>query len=429
MKNALLPSATLGVVGGGQLGLMFVHAAQRLGYKTTVLELDESAPAAGVSHHHVRSQYDNPTGLEPFCRQVDAVTIEFENVPANTLDYLAQYRPTRPAAAAVAVCQDRVREKQFFIDQGVTCVPYTVLQSLSDEVHATDLDALAADVDTALFPAILKTTQMGYDGKGQVTVASQDALAAAWASLAHTTCILEKRVDLLLEVSVIVARGENGDMVHLPVAQNHHVGGILVSTQVPAPDLSPEQSLAAVQATKQLAAALSYVGVLCVEFFVTKDGQLLANEMAPRPHNSGHASMDCMSLSQFDLQVRTLAGLPLVQPEQMQSAVMLNLMGDLWFVGEGKSTPQSPDWESVLAVQGAHLHLYGKTVPKKARKMGHLTLTAGNAQQAKARALQCAAILGIENTGLNAMLNGEHTAVPDLSQVAHDIPHFLEKNN
>jgi 5-(carboxyamino)imidazole ribonucleotide synthase len=246
----------------------------------------------------------------------------------------------------------------------------------------------------ALLPGILKTATLGYDGKGQVAVPDRAALAPAWASLGRVPCVLERRLPLACELSVIVARGRDGAWVHLPVQQNLHRDGILAVTEVPAPGVAPAVAAAAVAHAARLAEALGYVGVLCVEFFVLADGALVANEMAPRPHNSGHYSIDACDLSQFDLQVRTLAGLPLAAPRQHSAAIMLNLLGDLWFA-DGADAPRTPDWPAVLALPGAHLHLYGKVEPRRGRKMGHLTLTAADAAGAHAAARLAAARLGL----------------------------------
>ncbi len=374
----ILPGATLGVMGGGQLGRMFVHAAQRLGYATAVLDPDPQSPAGRVSHHHVRADYLDPAGLAELADVAAAVTTEFENVPAAALQTLAATRPVAPAAQAVAVCQHRAREKEFFIRAGVACAPYALIESA----------AQLADVDAVLLPGILKTAQMGYDGKGQAVVPSRAELASAWAGFGGVASVLEQRLALAVELSVIVARGADGAMVSLPVQQNLHRGGILAVTQVPAPDVTPATRQHAVHAARAIAAMLHYVGVLCVEFFVLQDGALVANEIAPRPHNSGHYSIDACDVSQFDLQVRTLAGLPLAAPRQHSAAVMLNLLGELWHAG-------APDWAAVLALPGTHLHLYGKHEARPGRKMGHLTVSAADAAQARAVALQAAALLGI----------------------------------
>jgi 5-(carboxyamino)imidazole ribonucleotide synthase len=382
----LLPGATLGVMGGGQLGRMFVHAAQSLGYRTAVLDPDAVSPAGLVSHEHVASDYLDGDGLARLAALSDAITTEFENVPAQALSTLAQSRPVAPAAAAVAICQDRAAEKAHFLASSVPCAPYAVINS------EADLAAAPAD----LLPGILKTTRLGYDGKGQARVADRAELVAAWQAMGRVACVLEKRLNLQLELSVIVARGVDGQAVHLPVQQNLHRDGILAVTQVPAPDVSPALAQQAAQRALAIAAEMAYVGVLCVEFFVVDDGAgaqtLVANEMAPRPHNSGHYSIDACDLSQFDLQVRTMAGLPLVSPRLHSPCVMLNLLGDLWW-RDGVETP--PAWDRVLALPGVHLHLYGKTRASPGRKMGHLTVTGVSASDAQATALQVCQLLGL----------------------------------
>jgi len=284
-----------------------------------------------------------------------------------------------PAAAAVAICQDRAAEKAHFLRSGVPCAPHAVI---------ANADALAA-VGDELLPGILKTARLGYDGKGQVRVTTRAQLAQAWGQLGGVVCVLEKMLPLAREISVIVARAANGDVVHLPVQQNLHRDGILAVTIVPAPDVSPAAIEQAVANAKQIAAALDYVGVLCVEFFVLADGTLVANEMAPRPHNSGHYSIDACDLSQFDLQVRTMTGAPLVEPRLHSPCVMLNLLGDLW------PEQGQPDWAAVLALPGVHLHLYGKTEARPGRKMGHLTVTAASAGAADRAARDVAARLGL----------------------------------
>lgn len=382
----LPPGATLGVMGGGQLGRMFVQAAVQMGYTTVVLDPDTASPAGLVAHHHIDTPYLNERGLAELIDRCAAVTTEFENVPAQALALLGGQRPVAPAAAAVAVCQDRAAEKAHFQRAGVACAAHALIETEAD---------LAA-VPAALLPGILKTARLGYDGKGQVRVADAAALALAWAQLGRPVCVLEQRLNLRREISVIVARAANGDMVELPVQQNLHRDGILAVTSVPAPDVADALQHEAVRSARALAASLAYVGVLCVEFFVVDDGSadgaLVANEMAPRPHNSGHYSIDACDVCQFELQVRTLAGAPLVAPRLHSAAVMLNLLGDLWFAADGSE--RAPPWAAVLALPGVHLHLYGKTEPRRGRKMGHLTVTAGTAPQARATALQAAELLG-----------------------------------
>ncbi len=374
--------AMLGVLGGGQLARMFVHAAQALGYRSAVLDPDPASPAGRVSHLHLQAAYDDEPALAQLARQCVAVTTEFENVPAASLAWLAAKLPVAPMAPAVAICQQRAAEKAHFQRCGVPCAPYAVLH---------DAASLRA-VDETLFPAILKTAQLGYDGKGQIAVATRAGLEDAWRALHGVPCVLEKRLALRSEISVIVARAADGQWVHLPAQRNLHRDGILAVTEVPAPEVAAEAAAQAVQWAARLAAAMDYVGVLCVEFFQLSDGTLLANEMAPRPHNSGHYSIDACDLSQFELQVRCMAGLPLAAPRQHSAAVMLNLLGELWFDGEASVTPP---WQRVLALPGTKLHLYGKTAPRRGRKMGHLTIVAADAAAARRVALEAAACLGL----------------------------------
>ena len=379
----LLPGSTLGVLGGGQLGRMFVHAAQAMGYFTAVLDADPDSPAGLVSHHHIRTGYEDPAGLAELARVADAITTEFENVPAAALATLAAQKPMSPAASAVAVAQDRAREKAHFVACGVPCAPYAVIET-AEQLAATSQD---------LLPGILKTARMGYDGKGQVRVQTAAELVAAWTSVGKVPCVLEQMLPLALECSVIVARGADGTVVNLPVQRNLHRDGILAVTEVYEENLPSALAAQAVAAAKSVAEGLQYVGVLCVEFFVLQDGSLVVNEIAPRPHNSGHYSQNACDVSQFELQVRTMARLSLTQPRQHSPAVMLNLLGDLWFA-QG-DTAQTPPWDQVLALPGTHLHLYGKHDAKRGRKMGHLNVTGATADAARATALRAAALLGI----------------------------------
>ncbi len=382
-RKTVLPGATLGVMGGGQLGRMFVQAAQRLGYFTAVLDADPTSPAGLVAQYHVATDYLDEQGLAQLMQRCEAITTEFENVPAGALITLGAYRRVSPSADTVAICQDRASEKARFRQCGVPCAPHALI----------DTDARLAAVPDALLPGILKTARLGYDGKGQRRVADRAELAEAWQALGRAPCVLEQMLALQYELSVVVARGADGQTVQLPVQQNLHRDGILAVTQVPAPDASPALQQQAAAAATRLAEAMDYVGVLCVEFFVLSDGSLVANEMAPRPHNSGHWSIDGSDCSQFDLQVRSLTGLPLPAPRQHSAAVMLNLLGDLWL---RHGTPeQAPDWPAVLALPGVHLHLYGKANARPGRKMGHLTVTAADFASARTTALQAAALLGL----------------------------------
>jgi 5-(carboxyamino)imidazole ribonucleotide synthase len=372
--------ATLGVMGGGQLGRMFVHAAQRMGYFTAVLDPDAASPAGLVSHHHIQTAYLDEQGLARLAQCSAAITTEFENVPAPALLTLGAHRPVAPSADAVAIAQDRAREKAHFTRCGVPCAPHAVIET----------PAQLAAVKDELLPGILKTSSMGYDGKGQMHVKTRAELVAAWGHLKNVPCVLEKMLPLKAECSVIVARGRDGGMVNFPVQLNLHREGILAVTEVHEGNLPAALATQAVAATKSIAQGLQYVGVLCVEFFVLQDNSLIVNEMAPRPHNSGHYTLDACDQSQFDLQVRTLAGLPLVQPRHHSPAIMLNLLGDIWLAFN-----DAPRWDQVLALPGTHLHLYGKLKASKGRKMGHLNITGASVQEVRSTALAAAKLLGI----------------------------------
>jgi len=380
--------ATLGVLGGGQLGRMFVHAAQAMGYETVVLDPDPASPAGRVSQHFIQADWRDPDGLRQLAACAHAVTTEFENVPAESLAELAARLPVAPAAEAVAIAQDRIREKAHFARcariSGVAPAPHAVIAAPQD----------VAAAPAALLPGILKTARLGYDGKGQASVATRDELAAAWQALGSVPCVLEQRLALQQECSVIVARGRDGQAVSLPAQRNRHHNGILAVTEVHDAALPAALAERARVATLGIAEALDYVGVLCVEYFVLHDGTLVVNEMAPRPHNSGHWSIDGRDVSQFELQVRTLTGLPLAQPRQHGAAIMLNLLGELWFDAQGRE--RTPPWAEVLALPGVHLHLYGKAQARTGRKMGHLTVTGSDAAEVRAQARRAAKRLGLQ---------------------------------
>jgi 5-(carboxyamino)imidazole ribonucleotide synthase len=383
--------ATLGVMGGGQLGRMFVHAAQRLGYFTAVLDPDAQSPAGLVSHQHIQADYLDTAGLSQLASLCAAVTTEFENVPAASLQTLALTRPVAPGAAAVAIAQNRIDEKAHLMAcasvSGVRCAPYAVIET------AAQLQAVSSD----LLPGILKTARMGYDGKGQVRVKTAVELAAAWADLKGVPCVLEKLLPLKAELSVIVARGWDGAVVSFAPQRNVHVGGILAVTHAYESNMPSAQAERAQAATEFIANHIGYVGVLCVEYFIIDDGSehgaLVVNEIAPRPHNSGHYTMDACDVSQFDLQVHAMAGLPLPAPRQHSPAIMLNLLGDVWFDAAGQA--RTPDWQAVLAVPGAHLHLYGKLDARAGRKMGHITITGAELADVQASAAKVAEVLGL----------------------------------
>jgi 5-(carboxyamino)imidazole ribonucleotide synthase len=382
------PPAWLGVMGGGQLGRMFAQAAQAMGYQVAVLEPADACPAGQVAQRLVNAGYNDAAGLDALAAQCAAVTTEFENVPADSLSRLAQSVFVAPNAHGVSVAQDRIAEKSFFVGcaakSGVMPAPHKVIASQED------IDA----IDDNLLPGILKTVRMGYDGKGQVRVKSRADVQAAFESMGKVTCLLEKMLPLAYEVSVLTARGHDGESVVYPIAENVHRDGILFTTTVPGPNVSDESALKAQQAAQAIVAELGYVGVLCIEFFVLTDGSLVVNEMAPRPHNSGHYTMDACVTSQFAQQVRAMARLPLGDVRQHSPAVMLNILGDVWFEGDSNDA-REPAWDQVLALPGANLHLYGKDDPRRARKMGHLTFIAPTLAQAQQQLNAACVILGI----------------------------------
>ena len=380
------PPTWLGVMGGGQLGRMFAHAAQAMGYKVAVLEPSADCPAGQVAERLVQAGYDDSIALGQLAALCSAVTTEFENVPADSMNLLAQGSFVAPAGSCVAIAQDRVLEKRFFVDcaakSGVLPAPHKVIASLED------IEAIGDD----LLPGILKTVRMGYDGKGQVRVKSREDVRAAFESMGQVICLLEKMLPLAYEVSVLTARGADGQSVVYPIAENVHRDGILFTTTVPGPNVSAECAQKAQDAARAIVAELGYVGVLCIEFFVLEDGSLVVNEMAPRPHNSGHYTIDACVTSQFAQQVRAMARLPLGDVRQHSPAVMLNILGDVWFDGD---KVREPAWDRVLALPGAFLHLYGKDDPRRGRKMGHVTFVAPTLGQAQEQLRAACAILGI----------------------------------
>jgi len=367
----LLPPASLGVIGGGQLGRMFLQAAQRMGYRTGVLSPTAEAPAAQVAHWSVIAPPDNLPGIRSFVDQADAVTVEFENVSAPALRWAARRRPVRPGWRTVRVSQNRLREKGFLARHGFPHAPWRPVRSHEE---------LTAAVGALGFPIILKTAASGYDGKGQVRVDDARHAGEAWSFLGQVACVAEGWVRFEAEVSVVVARGADGGAVTYPVGLNRHERHILDSTMMPAP-VGPVVSIEARTLALAAAQALGTVGVLTVEFFLTAGGVLLINELAPRPHNSGHLTIEAAVSSQFEQQVRALCGLPLGSADLVAPAAMVNLLGDLWTRGE-------PDWASALRHDpGVKLHLYGKRTPAPGRKMGHLTVLAPDSDSALARAL------------------------------------------
>lgn len=382
--SAIPPGQWLGLLGGGQLGRMFAMSAQSLGYRVCVLDPSAESPAGAVADAQIEADYLDPAGLAQLAERCSAASTEFENVPAQALAYLAaNHCPVSPGADAVAIAQDRLAEKRFIASCGVPVAPHAAVE------RSADIDAL----DDSLFPGILKSARLGYDGKGQVRVRSREEARAAFESLGQVVCVLEKMLPLALEVSVLVARSRAGEVATFPVAENAHRDGILAVTVLPA-RIDAGLAARAREVAAKVATQMDYVGVLCVEMFVLADGSLVVNEMAPRPHNSGHATIDACTTSQFEQQARVMAGLPLGDTTQLAPAVMLNLLGDLWFAGPSADAIE-PDWAGVLAVPGAKLHLYGKTEARRGRKMGHITCLAPSVEEALARASQVARILGL----------------------------------
>ncbi len=357
--SAITPTATIGMLGGGQLGRYALIAARLMGYRTIVVDPSPDAPAGAVADEHLVAPYDDPHALDRLASECDVVTVEFENPPAAALDWLADRVPVAPSPDAVRVAQDRIAEKGFLAANGFPVGDHAVL------------DGDDPAVDPAMFGdagAVVKTARLGYDGKGQVRVASDAEMRAAWAELGGVPCVVERLLPLDTELSAIVARTADGRTECWPVAENTHVDGILDLSVVPAP-VDPALADRAQGLALAIADALGYVGVLAVEMFVV-DGGLLVNELAPRPHNSGHWTLDASVTSQFEQQVRAVCGLGLGDPSMNAPAVaMVNLLGDRWASGE-------PHWERALDDPAAKLHLYGKADARPGRKMGHLTVTA-----------------------------------------------------
>lgn len=366
----ILPGQTLGLLGGGQLGRMFTQAAQRMGFEVMVLDPDPESPAGRIVTRHLQASYLDHAALESLGRGSAGVTTEFENVPAGALGFLERFCPVRPGPRAVALTQDRIVEKTFARDQGLDTAEFRPV--LSDTDAADAFAAIGA-------PAQIKTARLGYDGKGQAGVESAQDARSAFERFGRQPCILERRVDLALELSVVLTRAADSTVVTFPVAENRHVNGILDVSIVPA---RVEAGLAARarEAAVKLAAAMDYVGTMAVEFFVTRSGDLLVNELAPRPHNSGHYTLDGCPTDQFEQQVRALVGLPLGDTALLAPVAMVNLLGDLW--GSGV-----PRWERALSDPRVHLHLYGKCEARPGRKMGHLNVLADSPEDALAAAL------------------------------------------
>ena len=364
-QNRILPGSTLGMLGGGQLGRMFTIAARTMGYEVVVLDPDKASPAGKLASEHLCADYADQAALDSFAKSCDAVTTEFENVPASTLDALAKACPVRPGAQAVAITQDRIHEKNFLKDNGFPTAPFSVIHSLDD---------LKSGIEQIGMPAILKVSRFGYDGKGQFGIKATSDADKGWETLNGEACVLEQRMPLDIEVSVVLARGLEGEVTTYPVAENIHEEGILDVSVVPA-RIDKELEIKVTKMATKIANALDYVGVMAVEFFIS-NGELLVNEIAPRPHNSGHYTLDACVTDQFEQQVRAVCGLPLGDTRLLSPVVMINMLGDIWHGGN------APKWQKLLDHPNVKLHLYGKHEARPGRKMGHFNVLASDIDDA-----------------------------------------------
>jgi len=365
MNAPILPGATVGVLGSGQLGRMLGLAARRMGYRIHTLSPERATPTGQVADREITAAYDDLDAVRAFAAHVDVVTLEFENIPTATVEAIAAYVPVRPGSMALHTTQHRIREKTFLRDAGFPITPFCPVATRDD---------LQAGLAAFGYPSVLKTADFGYDGKGQAKIAAPEEADAAFADIAGRAAILEAFVDFEREVSVVAARGLDGSFAHFGVVENTHRDHILDTTVSPAA-VPPQTARDAVEITRGILDALGIVGVACVEFFLTRSGALLVNEIAPRPHNSGHFTVDACATSQFEQQLRAACGLPLGATEQLRPAAMANLLGDLWGRGE-------PNWAAACAFPHVKLHLYGKATPRPGRKMGHLTALTGSAEDA-----------------------------------------------
>jgi len=361
----ILPGATLGMLGGGQLGRMFTTAAQTMGYKVVVLDPDPNSPAGIIADQHIHAKYDDSAALSEMGQLCDAITTEFENIPADTLAFLEAKTVVHPSSSALSKTQNRIIEKEFITSLGINVAPFVAIRSVQD---------IAEIGQTISFPAILKLANFGYDGKGQVVCQDIEAVKTAFDSLEQKECVLEQRIDLDREVSTVLARSQLGDITNFPIAENVHINGILHSSTVPS-SLNEAHAEAITEIADKIAEGLNYVGTMAVEFFISKQGDILANEIAPRPHNSGHFTLDACETSQFEQQVRMLCNLPSGNCALTSPVVMINILGDVWGNSE-------PNWFDLLSVPNNKLHLYGKKEARPGRKMGHYNVLAGSTEQA-----------------------------------------------
>jgi len=365
VSGAILPGATIGVLGSGQLGRMFAIAARRMGYRVHTFSPDDDTPTGQVADWETQASYEDLDAVRAFARKVDVVTFEFENIPVATADEAARHVPVRPGGQVLYTTQHRLREKTFLSQAGFPVVPFRTVHSLAE---------LTAALIELGVPAVLKTAGWGYDGKGQAKIGSLEQAAAAWQAVATEEAVLEAFVDFQCEVSVVAARGVDGQLADYGAISNTHANHILDVSVAPA-SVPASVTRDAIEIARQILEALEVVGVLCVEFFVTKQGTLLVNELAPRPHNSGHLTFDACITSQFEQQLRAICGLPLGSTELLRPAAMANLLGDVWQAGV-------PNWEAACRFEQVKLHLYGKQEPRPGRKMGHLTTLANTTKEA-----------------------------------------------
>ena len=368
----ILPGSAIGVLGGGQLGRMFAMAARRLGYRVHTLAPDHDTPTGQIADLEINASYDDMDAVRAFAQAVDVVTFEFENVSADAVAEAEKHAIVRPNGRSLSIAQHRLKEKSFLAEHGLPVAPFAPVRRDAD---------LSAALTIVGCPAVLKTATSGYDGKGQIRIDRPDDLDAAWTAIGRREAVLEAFLDLEREISVIGARGVAGEWSHFGPIENAHARHILDVSLAPA-DVPEATAAEAVDVTRRVMEALDFVGILCIEFFIARDGRLVVNELAPRPHNSGHLTFDACRTSQFEQQLRAVCGLPLGSPEMLRpAAAMANLLGDIWEAGE-------PDWAAALSMPDVKLHLYGKSAPRPGRKMGHLTVLADSPEEAKSRVLQ-----------------------------------------
>jgi len=376
----ILPGATLGMLGGGQLGRMFTVAARTMGYRVIVLDPDAESPAGRIADQHILADYHDAAALKMLSESCAAITTEFENVPSGTLELLAKNCFVRPSAQAVAITQDRINEKKFLVEHKIPTNRFAVI------LNEDDLSKGISEVGS---PAILKCSRLGYDGKGQWKISTVSEGLEAFEKMKRVPCVLEEMLAFQSEVSVVLARGVEGEIVTYPTAENSHANGILDISIVPA-RVSEAISNQARNIATTVAGKINYQGVMAVEMFVMLDGRVLVNEIAPRPHNSGHYTLDACVTNQFEQQVRTLCGLPPGDTGLLSPVVMVNLLGDLWSRGE-------PRWENVLQHKNIKLHLYGKKGARPGRKMGHLNVLDHSVEKALKKSLEIKKLIEVGN--------------------------------